>query len=112
MSKQTRAQKRAEEARIIAEMDAAMQEQAQAQQQTDETPTPQKRRSFYDSTTPEQVHCKRCKTLMENGVCPACGFKIYMPMDSEKRDKIKLVTTIVGFAIFFVIFIILQFKKG
>ena len=41
-----------------------------------------------------------------------CGFKIYMPMDSEKRDKIKLVTTIIGFAVFFVIFIILQFKKG
>lgn len=112
MSKQTRAQKRAEEARIIAEMDAAMQEQAQTQNQTDEKQEPQKRRSFFDSSTPEQVHCKDCKTLMENGVCPACGFKIYVPMDSAKRDKIKLVTTIIGFAVFFVIFIILQFKKG
>lgn len=80
--------------------------------QTKNTQPPQKRRSIYDVNTPGQVHCKRCKTLMENGVCPACGFKIYMPMDSEKRDKIKLVTTIVGFAVFFVIFIILQFKKG
>lgn len=80
--------------------------------QNKNTQPPQKRRSVYDSNTPEQVHCKRCKTLMENGVCPACGFKIYMPMDGEKRDKIKLVTTIIGFAVFFVIFIILQFKKG
>ena len=80
--------------------------------QNKNTQPPQKRRSVYDSNTPEQVHCKRCKTLMENGVCPACGFKIYMPMDVEKRDKIKLVTTIIGFAVFFVIFIILQFKKG
>ena len=73
---------------------------------------PKQNRSIFDSTMPEQVHCKRCKTLMENGVCPSCGFKIYTPMDMEKREKIKMVTTIIGFVVFFVIFIILQIKKG
>ena len=72
----------------------------------------QKRCSAYDSTMPQEVHCKHCKTVMKNGVCPACGFKIYVPMDEKKREKIKLITTIIGFAVFFVIFIILQFKKG
>ena len=69
-------------------------------------------RPTYASPMPEQVHCKHCKTLMENGVCPSCGFKIYTPMDAKKREKIKLITTIIGFAIFFVIFIFLQAKKG
>ena len=73
---------------------------------------PKQNRSIFDSTMPEQVHCKRCKTLMENGVCPSCGFKIYTPMDMEKREKIKMVTTIIGFVVFFAIFIILQIKKG
>ena len=73
---------------------------------------PKQNRSIFDSTMPEQVHCKRCKTLMENGVCPSCGFKIYTPMDMEKREKIKMLTTIIGFVVFFAIFIILQIKKG
>ena len=73
---------------------------------------PQQNRSIFNSSMPEQVHCKHCKTLMENGVCPSCGFKIYTPMDMEKREKIKMVTTIIGFVVFFAIFIILQIKKG
>ena len=49
---------------------------------------------------------------MEHGVCPACGFKIYVPMDEEKRKKIKLITTVVAVAAFIVLFVVLQFKKG
>ena len=41
---------------------------------------------------PKQIHCKRCKTLMENGVCPNCGFKMYVPMDEKKQKKIRLIS--------------------
>ena len=49
---------------------------------------------------------------MENGVCPACGFTVYVPMSEEKRNKIKLTLTVVAFVVFIVIFVALQFKKG
>ena len=62
--------------------------------------------------TPSVIHCRRCGTQMENGVCPACGFKIYVPMNREKQQKIKLVATIVLMAIAVVLFVALQFKKG
>ena len=40
---------------------------------------------------PTEIHCKRCKTLMEKGVCPNCGFKIYVPMDETKQKRIRLI---------------------
>ncbi len=115
--------RKAEEQRILAEMEKAMQEtnttsQSPTLQTTaiDENSKPQPnaqpisaRKS--DDTMPEKIHCKRCKTLMENGVCPTCGFRIYMPMDEEKRKKIKLVLTAVGMAIFVVVFVVMQFIK-
>ena len=64
-----------------------------------------------DDTMPETLHCKRCQTLMENGTCPNCGFKVYIPMDKEKRDKIKVVATAVLMAVFIVVFVITQFMK-
>ena len=124
--KKTREEKRAEEARIIAEMNEAMQDlQAQNVAETDEktdieqtvktakikTKKKQKTVPIADELMPEQLHCKRCKTLMENGVCPTCGFKVYIPMETEKRNKIKLVVTAVAMVIFAVIFVVLQFKK-
>ncbi len=42
---------------------------------------------------PEQIHCKRCKTLMEKGVCPNCGFRIYVPMEETKQKKIRLISS-------------------
>lgn len=72
--------------------------------------TKQEKRKI-DESMPEQLHCKHCKTLMENGVCPNCGFKVYIPMDKEKRDKIKTVATAVLMTIFVVIFVITQFLK-
>jgi predicted RNA-binding Zn-ribbon protein involved in translation (DUF1610 family) len=68
--------------------------------------------SFYGSTEPETMHCRRCRTLMENGVCPTCGFKTYVPMDEGKRKKIKMVGTAIGLAVFIVIFLVVQFTKG
>ena len=119
--KKTRAEKRAEEARIIAEMTEAMQDLQEQSGKTglnQESKTAQvkakekkKTASDVDELMPEKIHCKRCKTLMENGVCPTCGFKVYIPMEKEKRNKIKLVITAVAMAVFVVMFVLMQFKK-
>lgn len=112
--KMTSRERRAEERRILAEMDAAMAEQTPSESgktvTAEQVETPKKNRG-YDSSMPEQVHCKRCKTLMENGVCPLCGFRIYVPVSEEKRKKIRLWVGAVAIAVFLVLFVILQFSK-
>ena len=120
MKRMTSRERRAEERRILAEMDEAMQEQAVQKQETGEetagkdvkTKKTVKTTKKQDDSMPSTLHCKRCKTVMENGVCPACGFKVYVPMDEEKRKKIKLALTVVGFVVFIIIFVALQFKKA
>ena len=67
--------------------------------------------AFYDPT-PEQIHCRRCKTLMENGVCPTCGFRMYVPMDEKKKGKIKFVLTCGFMAILFAVVVIMQIAKS
>ena len=110
MKKQTRKEKRAEEARVLAEMKAALEEAERLENaengnaQREESATPQSEKPTY--------HCRRCKAVMQNGVCPACGFKMYVPMDEKKMGKIKLVLTAVGMAIFLAIFLYIQIKKG
>ena len=123
MSKQTRKQKREEERRILAEMDAAMLEQRQArgEEPTPETQgkqeaqeQPKKRRwGQMDDPTPKKLHCRRCNTLLEeNGYCPTCGYKVYMPMDEKKRGKIKLILTVVFIVVFLGLFIAMQIKNS
>ena len=82
--------------------------------QTDETQaeTPKKTTAYYSKAQPQQVHCRRCQTLMENGTCPSCGFKMYIPMSDEKSKKIKTITTAIGFVVFIIIFLIIQFTKN
>ncbi len=86
-----------EEKRILAEMDEAMRELSGESQepQTDEQP----------STPSQKLCCRRCKSeLNANGVCPVCGYRVYMPMDEQKRRKIRLLVAtacIVGFLILF-----------
>ena len=112
----TARERREQERKILAEMDEAMSEKKALKEgdemEQNEPTAKKKKQRKHDSTMPEQVHCKRCKTLMENGVCPACGFKIYVPMDEEKRKKIKLWMTVGAFAVFIVLFVILQYQKG
>ncbi|MBQ3506409.1 MAG: hypothetical protein IJA89_06540 [Clostridia bacterium] len=114
--------KREEEQKIIAEMEQALKEQGietptekRERKTAKSAPSPtKKRRGIFggqEDTTPQTVHCKRCKTLMENGVCPTCGYKIYMPMDEAKRKKIRTVVSVVCVAAFVVLFLILQLKK-
>ena len=114
MSKQTRQQRKEEERQIIEQMKAALaeadaQEQAEQPSAQAETNTQPQKQSVFD-ITPQVLHCKRCKTEMKNGKCPTCGFEMYVPMSKEKRDKIKLYATIVGMALFVVIFIITRIK--
>ncbi|MBQ8295072.1 MAG: hypothetical protein IJX87_01415 [Clostridia bacterium] len=71
-----------------------------------------KSRDFYDSTMPQTLHCRKCRTEMKDGVCPTCGFKMYVPMDPKKRDKIRLILTAVMIAAFVVIFVAMQIAKS
>ena len=72
----------------------------------EETPPEASGKKSVYATEPDKIHCRRCKTLMENGVCPTCGYKIYMPMNDKKRNKIRLITAIVFVAIGVIIFAI------
>lgn len=100
MTSNKRRQKREQERKILAEMETAMQEQRN-------TPAPQAPPAETPPTTPT-VHCKRCKTVMEQGVCPTCGFRIYQPMDEKLRRKIRWIVTgvcLVAFVIVYFAFI-------
>ena len=46
------------------------------------------------------------------GVCPACGHRIYVPMDKKKREKIRLIVAGVCIAVFVVLFVIGNIIKG
>ena len=90
-----------EEKKILEQMEEAMKEEKK-----------QAKPSVHGIRQPETMHCRRCRTLMEDNVCPVCGFKAYVPMSEEKRKKIKTITTAIGFAVFIVVFIILQMTKN
>ena len=84
----------------------------QKEKTSTQTEAPKKSTSYYSKAQPQQVHCRRCQTLMEEGKCPSCGFKMYVPMSDEKSKKIKTVTTAIGFVVFIIIFVIIQFSKS
>ena len=67
--------------------------------------------TFYDPT-PENIHCRHCKTLMQNGVCPTCGFRMYVPMDEKKKNKIKFILTCVFMALAVALFVVFQITKS
>ena len=112
MSKMTRQQKKEEEKRIIAEMESALAE-GKTLEKPEEDPSNRREteKYVYDETMPKDIHCKRCKTLMEKGVCPTCGFRIYVPMDKKKRDRTKLILAVVLMAAFLAVFIFSQIKN-
>ena len=92
-----RQMKKEEEQKILAQMEEAMKES--------ETPQAEKKLKWYQDKTPEKIHCRQCKTLIEDGVCPVCGFRMYTPMDKKKQQRIRLIlgaVCIVAFLIWFV----------
>ena len=107
MSRKTREQKREEEKRIIAELEDALKNNAIEKEET-----LLEKADFYGEELPDTLHCKRCKTKLDKGVCPLCGYRIYVPIRKEKRDKIRTVVAVVSMAIFIVLFLVLQFKKA
>ena len=122
MSKQAREKKRAEEERVLAELEAAVQEEcaqttenaegSATENATAEHVAEKPKQNFYGAIMPEQIHCRRCRTLMEKGVCPTCGYKIYVPISEEKRKKIRNVGTIIALVAFLIIFVAIQASKG
>ncbi len=89
--------KREEERRIVAEFEEAVKkERAEREEQR-----PEEEKVF---------HCSRCKTEMKNGVCPTCGHTMYVGMSENERKKIRRILTVVGLAIFAVLFLVLQLK--
>ncbi len=114
MSKQTKGQKKEEEARRVGEMEDTLKKGSESNKTafSGEGQSEKRRGDIFDAT-PERVHCRRCKTLMgEDGVCPTCGFRMYVPMDKKKRDKIKLIGTVILMAVFVVLFVVLQAMKS
>ena len=100
MSKQTRKERKKKEAEMLQEFDDALEKERGEEGRM---------RTVGERETPtESLHCKRCKTLMEKGVCPVCGYKIYMPMDEEKRKKIRFIVTGVCLVVFVVLFALIQ----
>ncbi len=118
--RERRKQRREEERRLLAEFDEAVAEerakregQVSVEEKKAATPNEKKKRgkeNFYQSTTPETLHCRRCKTLMENGVCPTCGYKTYVPMSEEKRKKARWIVTVACVVIFVILFAVVQAK--
>ena len=115
MGKQRRKERKAEEKRIIAEFEAALEEERKGSESEglSQNPQPKAKKaktSFYTSADPERVHCKRCKTLMEGGVCPVCRYKIYQPMSEEKRRKIKGIITLAALVVLAVFLVVTLMK--
>ena len=40
-----------------------------------------------------QLHCRKCKALMEDGKCPACGYTMYTPIDPRIQRRVRLILT-------------------
>ena len=114
MSKKTRAEKRAEEERIIAQMEEGLKEQGLSMPTSSYSGGNKKKKheNGYDETMPKKIHCKRCKTLMENGVCPTCGHTVYVPMEKGKRDKVRLIVAVICMVVFVIAFIAIQAKNS
>ena len=96
-----RSERKAREQEIIAQMNEALQEQQANNQAVEaeggvETP----------KTETPQFHCRKCKTLMENGKCPACGYSDYVPMDAKMQKKVRLILTGICVVAFLIIFFV------
>ena len=96
-----------EEKKILAEMDEAMKTQA-AEDSSEKKEN--KLLGMLQDKTPEKIHCRKCKTLLENGVCPTCGFRMYMGMDEKLQKKIRWILGGICLVVFVIILIVSEMK--
>ncbi len=80
-----RKERKAEEARILKELD----EEVAAQRAKDAGT--EKQGEGKSTPAAGKIYCRRCKSQMQDNVCPVCGYKIYTPMSEEKRKMTRLV---------------------
>ena len=105
------------EKQMIAEMESALWERKTDGEKSEpaekESPKQKKEKPVKEPSpkAEQKLHCSRCGTLMENGKCPNCGHYIYMPMDKEKRNKIRWIVGGICVVAFAIIFVITQIKK-
>ena len=85
-------ERKEQEQEIMAQMQEAMQEEKPTQAEM-----PKKNGM--------QIHCYKCKTLMENGKCPSCGHTVYVPMDEQKQKNIRWIAGGILFAVFLIVFL-------
>ncbi len=93
-------ERKEEEARILAEMEEAMRAQTAENAETEDgeqTAEPQEEK---------KIHCAKCGNYMNNGVCPACGHRIYVPMDEEKQKTVRLIVGAVCVIAFLLVYFI------
>ena len=53
-----------------------------------------------------QLHCRKCKALMEDGKCPACGYTMYTPIDPRTQRRVCLILTAVCLVALVVIWVL------
>lgn len=102
-------ERREEEARILAEMEKAMQERAQENVQENEQDGTdgQAEKDAPSKAEKPRYHCSKCGTLMqENGVCPNCGHRIYVPMEEGKQKTAQLIIGAACIVIFLLVYFI------
>lgn len=120
--KLSRAEKKAENERAIAEMEDAMREagtplgnvgKATPALSKDKTEGAGESRAQKDGggaapkTQKRAMHCHKCGTEMKDGVCPKCGYRVYVPMSPEKTKKIRLITGAICIVIL-ILFLVLR----
>ena len=101
----SRQSRKEEEKRIIAEMDEAIREVCGNVQSEPVEKEALDSVGTRPTSTSQKLYCRRCKgELRADGVCPVCGYRVYMPMDENKRRKIRWIVAgvcVVGFLILY-----------
>ena len=104
--RKTKAEKRAEEEKIIAEMEEAMRELNASK--TEESLSTEEIPLGAEEENSNVLHCPKCGKVTDKGVCHSCGFRTYQPMDERTVKRVRL---IVG-GVLILAFIIFMIVKG
>lgn len=92
MKRQSRRERKEEERRILAEMDAAMMEIKKGESNEQE------------GAEESCEYCPRCRSAIEKNRCSVCGYRVYKPMSAKTRRTVRIVLGVVLIAVFALIF--------